>query len=101
MAQLQLHAAQRKKAHAMRTTEEVLVYDGMGSFFLAGKDGVTYFLQVLTGLRTVVVMGLTTPERLFIQSQRFHISTTIYHGTHLRIAHRQCLQPVSCRLIIP
>ena len=41
----------------MRTLEEILVDNLVGSFLLTGKDAVTHLLQVCLGSRTVVIMG--------------------------------------------
>ena len=57
VSQIQLHATHWQETHAVRTLEEILVDNLVGSLFLTGKDAVAHFLQVGLGGRAVVVMG--------------------------------------------
>ena len=57
MAQRELDGAQRQETHAVRTVEEILIQQLMSLFLATHQRQVAHLLQMLKGLRAVVVVG--------------------------------------------
>ena len=85
----------------MRTFEEIFVQYGVGGLLLASEDRIAHGLQMCFSLRTVIVVGRTTPERFLIQLNLLNVGFTVHHRSQMGIPYGQGLEPVGCRTAVP
>ena len=101
VAQLQLQAAHREEAHAVRAFDEVLVEQLGGLALLALEDELPHLRQFCQRLRTVVRVGAAAPEGLLVQLDFLGVSPAIDHGSQRTVADGQCFEPVGGRIVVP
>ena len=73
----------------------------LGLAVLALKDKFTHFREVLLGTGVDDVVGLTGPERFFVELKMLDSRDAIYHGTDDAIAHGERLSPGHGRAVVP
>ena len=101
MTEVEHQAAHGEEPHAMRTFDKLTVDDVLRRFLLTFENQRAHFVQMLERRRAVVVMWPTAPEGFLIELNLLHSRSTEHHGTHTRVAKRQCLQPAGGRMVIP
>ena len=101
VSQFQFHTSQRQESHAVRPLEEVFVEYGVGGLLFACEDRVAYGLQMGLGLKTVIVVGRTTPEGLLVQLYLLFIRLAVDHRSQVGVPYGQCLEPVAGGTAVP
>ena len=96
-----LQTAQREILHAVRSLDELLVYQVLSLLFLAVEDEAAHLFQICFCCGAVVIMWTSTPERVFVQLNLFCLRAAIDHSSQSAVAYGECLQPDGGRFVVP
>ena len=70
----------------MRTFDKILVDQLMSLHLFAFEDQLTHFLQMCLRLRTIIGVGRTAPEGLFVDLDFLGLGTALDHSAQLGVA---------------